>query len=87
MSKISKSNIVWSVVCAVLITFCFYFGLGWKEEKKEKDKLIFEKKKVEIELKVYKNSVKDEVLQKQIDDGVDSVRNAIDFFGGGADSL
>ncbi|MCU0439309.1 MAG: hypothetical protein MUC49_15540 [Raineya sp.] len=82
-----KSNIGLSIVCAVLLAFCFYFGLGWKEEKKEKDNLIFEKKKVEMELKIYKNSVKDEVLQKQIEKQSDSVRNAIDFFGGGADSL
>ena len=76
-----------SIAIVISITLIIFFYSKWQNEKADKKKLYQEKKKVELEIKLYKQNIKDEELQEKIQSDVDSLHNAIEFFSSGSDSL
>lgn len=84
-----KDNI--QILMSVIIVFSMiaiiFLYFKWQNEKDNKKKLYQEKKKVELEIKLYKQNIKDEELQEKIQSDVDSLHNAIEFFSSGSDSL
>lgn len=80
-------QILMSVIIVFSIIAIIFLYFKWQNEKADKKKLYQEKKKVELEIKLYKQNIKDEELQEKIQSDVDSLHNAIEFFSSGSDSL
>lgn len=76
--KNNKFLIAITIVCVILVVFCANFTNTILRRNKE---LKHQVEIIKLELKLYKLNCKDEAIQKQIKDDIDSVRNAINFFG------
>ncbi|GAB4493092.1 MAG: hypothetical protein OHK0045_21940 [Raineya sp.] len=77
--KADKFLIAITIVCVILVVFCANLTNSTVKRNKE---LKHQVELIKLELKLYKLNCKDEALQKQIQNDIDSVRNAINFFGG-----
>lgn len=76
-------------ILALLFSFGMLLFLAYRNIKllQENERLSKQNKTIELELKLYKLQCKDEFLQKQIQDDMRNIRNAIEFFSDSTVSL